>query len=50
MTVVNAMPAVDTFFMLSGLLICISFLREVHRSSAFDVVKFYIYRYLRLEK
>ena len=48
MQVPNQTVAVDTFFLLSGLLVAYSLLRELDRNKGkFNVFLFYIHRYLR---
>ena len=47
--ITNATVVVDTFFMMSGLLVCYLLLRELERNNGrFNVPLFYIHRYLRL--
>lgn len=40
--------AVDTFFVLSGMLLCINFLKERDLGKPFNVFTFYLKRYIRL--
>ena len=45
----NATVAVDTFFLMSGLLVAASLLRELdRRKGRFNIPLFYIHRYVRL--
>ena len=47
--VFNATVSVDTFFLMSGLLVAYLLLRELDRSKGrFNVLLFYVHRYLRL--
>jgi peptidoglycan/LPS O-acetylase OafA/YrhL len=47
-TIVNATVSVDTFFLMSGLLVSYLLLRELDRSGGkFNVALFYLHRYLR---
>ena len=47
--VINATVSVDTFFLMSGLLVAYLLLRELDRNKGrFNVALFYIHRYLRL--
>ena len=47
--VINATVSVDTFFLMSGLLVAYLLLRELDRNKGrFNVPLFYIHRYLRL--
>ena len=47
--ITNATVVVDTFFMMSGLLVCYLLLRELARNNGrCNVPLFYIHRYLRL--
>jgi len=48
-TITNATVSVDTFFMLSGMLVAYLLLRELDRSKGkLNVLNFYLHRYLRL--
>ncbi|XP_068082915.1 nose resistant to fluoxetine protein 6 [Anabrus simplex] len=44
----NGTLSVDTFLMLSGMLLAYVFLKEVNKTGAFNVPMFYIHRYIRL--
>ncbi len=47
-TIINATVSVDTFFLMSGLLVSYLLLRELDRSGGkFNVALFYLHRYLR---
>ncbi|KAK7866349.1 hypothetical protein R5R35_003276 [Gryllus longicercus] len=46
--ITNATVSVDSFFMMSGVLLSFLFLKEVERTNHFNVVKFYVHRYVRL--
>lgn len=44
----NASIAVDTFFVMSGLLVAYSLMKELDRNNGrFNIVLFYLHRYLR---
>ncbi|XP_063852950.1 nose resistant to fluoxetine protein 6-like isoform X3 [Scylla paramamosain] len=47
-TILNGYPSVDTFFFLSGLLVSYSVLRGARRTNSFNVLLFYVHRFLRL--
>ena len=48
-TITNATVSVDTFFFMSGLLVCYFLLRELERNKGkFNVGLYYIHRFLRL--
>ncbi|XP_037084155.1 nose resistant to fluoxetine protein 6-like [Pollicipes pollicipes] len=46
--VANAMPSVDTFFLLSGVLVAYGFCNVYEKTKKFNLPMFYIHRYLRL--
>ncbi|CAG0905380.1 unnamed protein product, partial [Darwinula stevensoni] len=47
--ILNATPSVDTFFFMSGLLVSYLLLKELQRNKGkFNIIKFYIHRYIRL--
>ncbi|GLG92878.1 Uncharacterized protein GBIM_00428 [Gryllus bimaculatus] len=46
--ITNATVSVDSFFMMSGVLLSFLFLKEVERTNHFNIVKFYVHRYVRL--
>ena len=47
-TVLNNSVAVDTFFLMSAMLVTGSLLRELDRNKgSFNVILFYVHRYLR---
>ncbi|CAG0892217.1 unnamed protein product [Darwinula stevensoni] len=47
--IMNATPSVDTFFFMSGLLVSYLLLKELQRNKGkFNIIKFYIHRYIRL--
>ncbi|KAK7866350.1 hypothetical protein R5R35_003277 [Gryllus longicercus] len=48
LVITNGSLSVDSFFVMSGLLLSFLFLKEVERTNRFDVVKFYVHRYVRL--
>ncbi|KAJ9601024.1 hypothetical protein L9F63_000862 [Diploptera punctata] len=48
MAVMNATMTTDTFFVLSGVLLCYNFMREWEKTKSFNILTFYIHRYLRL--
>ncbi|KAJ9601023.1 hypothetical protein L9F63_000861, partial [Diploptera punctata] len=48
MFVMNATVTTDTFFLLSGTLLCYIFMREWKKLSQFNIFKFYVIRYIRL--
>jgi peptidoglycan/LPS O-acetylase OafA/YrhL len=43
----NGLVAVDTFFLLSGFLVCYVFLQQKRLGKPFNAIHFYLYRYLR---
>lgn len=45
----NAYLAVDTFFLVGGFLLSYGFFREMKKGTPFDVIKFYLYRYIRFK-
>ena len=45
--IINGFVSVDTFFFLSGLLVCIVFFRDMSKKGFFDVPLSYIHRYIR---
>ncbi|XP_063852764.1 nose resistant to fluoxetine protein 6-like [Scylla paramamosain] len=47
-TILNGFPSVDSFFFLSGLLLSYSVLREARRTNSFNVLLFYVHRFIRL--
>ncbi|KAK6637529.1 hypothetical protein RUM44_007951 [Polyplax serrata] len=44
----NAFVAVETFFFLSGLLVCLVFFRDISKKGYFDVPVAFIHRYIRV--
>ncbi|XP_055608118.1 nose resistant to fluoxetine protein 6-like [Uranotaenia lowii] len=48
MIVVAATVSVDSFFLMSGMLVCWSLLKELNRSSRLNLPLMYLHRYLRL--
>ncbi|XP_068083089.1 nose resistant to fluoxetine protein 6 [Anabrus simplex] len=46
--ITNASFAVDTFFVLSGLLVAYTFLQKVPKTNSFNVPMYYLHRYIRL--
>ncbi|KAJ3643262.1 hypothetical protein Zmor_025986 [Zophobas morio] len=46
--IIGGTICVDTFFMLSGLLVSISFFDHVARNGTFNIFTFYLYRYFRI--
>ncbi|XP_066999846.2 nose resistant to fluoxetine protein 6 [Anabrus simplex] len=44
----NSQLAVDTFFMMGGLLLVYVFLKQVHKTNSFNIVQYYVHRYVRL--
>ncbi|KAK8371740.1 hypothetical protein O3P69_016255 [Scylla paramamosain] len=46
-TIINGYPNVDSFFFLSGLLVSYSVLREARRTNSFNVLLFYVHRFIR---
>lgn len=49
-TIVNATVSVDTFFLVSGLLVAYFLMKELdHRKGKFNVGVFYLHRYLRYD-
>lgn len=48
MTVISITLGVDSFFLLSGLLVTLGILRELDRRQKINIFSLYIHRYLRL--
>ncbi|XP_031334569.1 O-acyltransferase like protein-like isoform X2 [Photinus pyralis] len=48
MFMINAQMAVDTFFLLSGILVTYVYLWSAEKSTSFHIFKFYLHRFLRL--
>ncbi|XP_075209807.1 nose resistant to fluoxetine protein 6-like [Lycorma delicatula] len=46
--VTNGFVCVDTFFVMSGMLLSYTFLKKINKEKSFDIVKFYLHRYMRL--
>lgn len=47
-TIINATVSVDSFFLMSGLLVSYLLLRELDRTEGkFNLLLFYVHRYLR---
>lgn len=47
-TIINATVSVDSFFLMSGLLVSYLLLRELDRTEGkFNILLFYVHRYLR---
>ncbi|XP_044271288.1 nose resistant to fluoxetine protein 6-like [Tribolium madens] len=46
--IIGGTICVDTFFMISGLLVSISFFEHVTKNGTFNVLTFYLYRYFRI--
>jgi len=46
--VLNATPSVDTFFLLSGVVLAYTFCATYEKTKSFNLFSFYLYRYLRL--
>ncbi|XP_015840383.2 nose resistant to fluoxetine protein 6 isoform X1 [Tribolium castaneum] len=46
--IIGGTICVDTFFMLSGLLVSVSFFHHVTKNGTFNVLTFYLYRYFRI--
>lgn len=44
---VNGFLSVDSFFFLSGLLVCLVFFRDISKKGSYDVPLGYIHRYIR---
>ena len=52
--IINAMPSVDTFFVLSGLLVCYLTLKQLDRTKGITghvqlIALYYIHRYIRYD-
>jgi peptidoglycan/LPS O-acetylase OafA/YrhL len=47
MAIGNAFLSVDTFFLIGGFLLAFGFFRDMKRGNSFDLIKFYVYRYIR---
>jgi len=48
MTILNSTVSVDTFFLLSGLLVTYNLLKALNKSKGkFNLLMFYVHRYLR---
>ncbi|XP_066999863.2 nose resistant to fluoxetine protein 6 [Anabrus simplex] len=48
LTIMNGTLSVDTFFLLSGLLTSYVFLKEMEKRGRFNILLFYVHRYIRL--
>lgn len=46
--IINGIISVDTFFFLSGFLVCTVFFREIRKKEYYDVPLQYIHRYIRV--
>ncbi|XP_066999859.2 nose resistant to fluoxetine protein 6 [Anabrus simplex] len=46
--IICGLYSVDTFFLLSGLMVAYVFLRTVHKTNSFNILVYYIHRYVRL--
>ncbi|XP_075210578.1 nose resistant to fluoxetine protein 6-like [Lycorma delicatula] len=46
--ITNGFICVDTFFIMSGMLLSYTFLKKINKEKSFNVVKFYLHRYIRL--
>ncbi|XP_075211143.1 nose resistant to fluoxetine protein 6-like [Lycorma delicatula] len=46
--ITNGFVCVDTFFVISGMLVSYTFLKKINKEKSFNVVKFCLHRYMRL--
>ncbi|XP_075210582.1 O-acyltransferase like protein-like [Lycorma delicatula] len=46
--IANGVICVDTFFVMSGMLLSYTFLKKIAKEKSFNIVKFYLHRYIRL--